>query len=66
MKNTLNAPFMLGIFYCNNPRRGSTWAFIDAESKSMIGQGDPKRLLAESNDPKVIAFLIRGEENRVR
>jgi hypothetical protein len=28
----------------------------------MIAQGDPKLLLAESRDPKVLEFLTRGEE----
>jgi len=27
----------------------------------MIAQGDPKKLLAESHDPKVRQFLTRGE-----
>jgi phospholipid/cholesterol/gamma-HCH transport system ATP-binding protein len=40
---------------------GSNSVFLDAESKTMIAEGPPKRLLAESNDPKVIAFLTRGE-----
>ena len=36
--------------------------FLDGESKTMIASGSPKRLLAESNDPRVRAFLTRGEE----
>jgi phospholipid/cholesterol/gamma-HCH transport system ATP-binding protein len=36
--------------------------FLDGESKTMIASGNPKRLLAESNDPRVRAFLTRGEE----
>jgi len=35
--------------------------FLDPETKTMIAQGDPKKLLAESEDPKVISFLTRGE-----
>jgi phospholipid/cholesterol/gamma-HCH transport system ATP-binding protein len=27
----------------------------------MIAQGDPRKLLADSKDPKVINFLTRGE-----
>jgi hypothetical protein len=27
----------------------------------MIAHGDPKKLLAESKDPKVLNFLTRGE-----
>lgn len=34
--------------------------FLDAERKTMIAAGDPKRLLAESNDPTVVKFLKRG------
>jgi phospholipid/cholesterol/gamma-HCH transport system ATP-binding protein len=34
--------------------------FLDAERKTMIAAGDPKRLLAESSDPTVIKFLKRG------
>jgi phospholipid/cholesterol/gamma-HCH transport system ATP-binding protein len=35
--------------------------FLDPETKTMIASGDPKKLLAESEDPKVINFLTRGE-----
>ena len=39
--------------------------FLDAETRTMIAQGDPHIMLAESNDPKVQDFLTRGEgENR--
>ncbi len=37
--------------------------FLDAESKTMIAQGNPNRLLKESDDPRVLAFLTRGAEN---
>jgi phospholipid/cholesterol/gamma-HCH transport system ATP-binding protein len=36
--------------------------FLDVETKTMIAQGDPKKLLADSKDPKVIQFLTRGEK----
>jgi phospholipid/cholesterol/gamma-HCH transport system ATP-binding protein len=39
---------------------GDDSVFLDAESKTMIASGNPKRLLAESKDPRVIAFLTRG------
>ena len=39
---------------------GDDSVFLDAETKTMIAAGDPKRLLAESRDPKVRAFLTRG------
>ena len=35
--------------------------FLDPETKTMIAHGDPKKLLAESKDPKVLDFLTRGE-----
>jgi phospholipid/cholesterol/gamma-HCH transport system ATP-binding protein len=35
--------------------------FLDPETKTMIAHGDPKKLLAESQDPKVIDFLTRGK-----
>jgi phospholipid/cholesterol/gamma-HCH transport system ATP-binding protein len=43
---------------------GTNSIFLDAETKTMIASGDPKRLLAESKDPKVVAFLTRGEKMR--
>ena len=39
---------------------GNNAVFLDAESKSIIAQGDPKRLLAECEIPKVRQFLTRG------
>src|SRR5215831_3121412 len=42
---------------------GNNSVFLDAESKTMIAEGDPKVLLAESRDPKVRQFLTRGEEH---
>ncbi len=39
---------------------GNNSVFLDPESKTMIAQGDPKKLLADSRDPKVINFLTRG------
>ena len=35
--------------------------FLDPETKTAIAHGDPKKLLAESSDPKVINFLTRGQ-----
>ncbi len=37
--------------------------FLDAETRTMIASGDPKRLKKESQDPKVQAFLSRGGKN---
>jgi phospholipid/cholesterol/gamma-HCH transport system ATP-binding protein len=36
--------------------------FLDSESKTIIASGNPKQLLAESSDPRVLTFLTRGEE----
>jgi phospholipid/cholesterol/gamma-HCH transport system ATP-binding protein len=38
---------------------GDKAAFLDTESKSMITIGNPKELLANSKDPRVIQFLTR-------
>jgi phospholipid/cholesterol/gamma-HCH transport system ATP-binding protein len=40
---------------------GTNSVFLDADTKTMIAQGDPKKLLAESQDPKVRQFLTRGD-----
>jgi phospholipid/cholesterol/gamma-HCH transport system ATP-binding protein len=42
---------------------GNNSVFLDVEEKRMIAAGDPNRLLAESEDPKVRKFLTRGEES---
>ncbi|HEX6774491.1 MAG TPA: hypothetical protein VF238_01515, partial [Methylomirabilota bacterium] len=34
--------------------------YLDAQTRTMLAQGNPKKLLAESRDPKVHAFLTRG------
>ncbi|UCD34190.1 MAG: ATP-binding cassette domain-containing protein [Nitrospiraceae bacterium] len=41
---------------------GNNSVFLDPETKTMIAAGDPKKLLADSRDPKVRNFLTRGEE----
>ncbi len=43
---------------------GDDSVFLDASSRAVIARGDPKRLLAESKDPRVLAFLTRGERTR--
>ena len=40
---------------------GNNSVFLDPETKTMIARGDPKKLLADSNDPTVHRFLTRGE-----
>lgn len=39
---------------------GNNSVFLDGTSKTMIATGDPKVLLANSKDPRVIQFLTRG------
>ncbi len=41
---------------------GNNSVFLDPDKKTMIAQGDPKKLLAESKDPTVHRFLTRGEK----
>jgi len=41
---------------------GDKSVLLDGQSKTMIASGNPKQLLAESKDPRVLAFLTRGEE----
>jgi phospholipid/cholesterol/gamma-HCH transport system ATP-binding protein len=38
--------------------------YLDAETRTMIASGDPKRLVKESKDPKVHAFLTRRGESK--
>jgi phospholipid/cholesterol/gamma-HCH transport system ATP-binding protein len=40
---------------------GDDSVFLDAETRRPIASGNPRRLLAESKDPKVVTFLRRGE-----
>lgn len=40
--------------------------FLDGESRTMIAQGHPQRLLAESMDPRVRRFLTRGNPDQGR
>ena len=39
---------------------GDDSVFLDPDTKTMIAEGDPKRLLEECRDPRVHAFLTRG------
>jgi phospholipid/cholesterol/gamma-HCH transport system ATP-binding protein len=41
---------------------GDNSVFLDPESKTMIAGGNPKKLLNESDNPKVREFLTRGEK----
>lgn len=40
---------------------GDNAVFLDADTGTMIAQGNPRTLLADSSDPKVRAFLTRGK-----
>jgi phospholipid/cholesterol/gamma-HCH transport system ATP-binding protein len=40
---------------------GNNSVFLDADTKTMIASGDPKQLRDACPDPKVRAFLTRGE-----
>jgi phospholipid/cholesterol/gamma-HCH transport system ATP-binding protein len=42
---------------------GTNSVFLDAETKTMIAAGHPRRLLEDPPDPKVRRFLTRGESN---
>ena len=44
---------------------GDNAVFLDTESKTMIAEGNPKDLLVNSKDPRVIQFLTRGEKQGV-
>ena len=39
---------------------GNNSVFLDSETKTMLATGDPKKLLHEAKDPKVLNFLTRG------
>lgn len=41
---------------------GNNSVFLDETSKTMIATGDPKILLADSKDPRVVQFLKRGSQ----
>ncbi len=40
---------------------GNNSVFLDPVSRTMIAGGDPHKLLEESEDPRVLSFLKRGE-----
>jgi phospholipid/cholesterol/gamma-HCH transport system ATP-binding protein len=44
---------------------GNNSVFLDAEAKTIIAKGDPKELLAHSQDPRVHRFLSPREEARL-
>ena len=42
---------------------GNNSVFLDADTKTMIASGDPKKLLAECKNPTVHSFLTRSKPN---
>jgi len=40
---------------------GNNSVFLDTDTRTMIATGDPNRMLKESQDPRVIRFLTRGQ-----
>ncbi len=40
---------------------GNNAVFLDEDKKTMTASGNPKELLADSKDPKVVRFLTRGQ-----
>jgi len=42
---------------------GNNSVFLDASIRTMTATGDPKKLLAETQDPTLRMFLTRGEES---
>ncbi len=45
---------------------GNNSVFLDPDTRTMIAGGDPKKLLADSRDPKIREFLTRGEGGETR
>ncbi len=43
---------------------GDNAVFLDAETKTMIAEGNPRELLNNSKDPRVIQFLTRGQDRQ--
>jgi phospholipid/cholesterol/gamma-HCH transport system ATP-binding protein len=42
---------------------GNNSVFLDPVTKTMLAEGDPKKLLNESTDTRIIEFLTRGERS---
>ncbi|NPA94288.1 MAG: ATP-binding cassette domain-containing protein [Thermodesulfobacteria bacterium] len=43
---------------------GNNSIFLDSETKTMLATGDPKKLLMETDNPKILEFLTRGTMKR--
>lgn len=44
---------------------GDNAIFLDTQAKAMIAEGNPRELLNNSKDPRIIQFLTRGEKQGV-
>jgi phospholipid/cholesterol/gamma-HCH transport system ATP-binding protein len=42
---------------------GNNSVFLDPVTKTMLAEGDPKKLLNESKDTRIVEFLTRGEKS---
>ena len=42
---------------------GNNSVFLDPVTKTMLAEGDPKKLLNESKDSRIVEFLTRGEKS---
>jgi phospholipid/cholesterol/gamma-HCH transport system ATP-binding protein len=42
---------------------GSNSVFLDVSQRTMTAMGNPKKLLAETQDPNLRQFLTRGEKS---
>jgi phospholipid/cholesterol/gamma-HCH transport system ATP-binding protein len=45
---------------------GDNSVYLDADTKTMTAQGNPRKLLKESSDPKVLNFLTRGKSEGIK
>lgn len=44
---------------------GNNAVFLDADAKTMLASGPPQQILADSDDPRIIQFLTRGQGKAV-
>jgi len=42
---------------------GTNAVLLDAEARTMLAYGPPQQMLAETDDPRIIRFLTRGEDH---
>jgi len=62
LRDTLNATIVMVTHELQSLLSiGTNSVFLDAATRTMIGQGDPRVLLETTESPTVKAFLSRGE-----